>query len=83
MAQFMPKVPKVKLRKGEICPMGTKWLKSLHHNLILKIKTFPYYILLDEQLNIKSMPALAPSPNGLYETIEKTFYDITRKKENH
>ncbi|NBR13622.1 MAG: hypothetical protein EBQ94_07245 [Flavobacteriales bacterium] len=49
----------------------------------LKIKTFPYYILLDEQLNIKSMPALAPSPNGLYETIEKTFYDIKRKKENH
>jgi hypothetical protein len=49
----------------------------------LKIKTFPYYVLLDEQLTIKSTPAIAPSPNGLYETIEKTFYDIKRKKENH
>ncbi len=45
-----------------------------------KINTFPYYILVDEQLTIKNMPALAPSPNGLYETIEKTFYDIKRKK---
>jgi hypothetical protein len=39
--------------------------------------------LVDEQLTIKNMPALAPSPNGLYETIEKTFYDIKRKKENN
>lgn len=49
----------------------------------LKVKGFPYYILMDEQLIIKSMPALSPSPNGLYETIEKTFYDIKRKKENN
>ena len=49
----------------------------------LKINTFPYYVLVDEQLTIKNMPALAPSPNGLYETIEKTFYDIKRKKENN
>jgi thiol-disulfide isomerase/thioredoxin len=49
----------------------------------LKINTFPYYVLVDEQLMIKNMPALAPSPNGLYETIEKTFYDIKRKKENN
>jgi thiol-disulfide isomerase/thioredoxin len=46
----------------------------------LKINTFPYYVLVDEQLTIKNIPALAPSPNGLYETIEKTFYDIKRKK---
>lgn len=49
----------------------------------LKVKGYPYYILLDEQMTIKSMPALTPSPNGLYETIEKTFYDIKRKKENN
>ena len=49
----------------------------------LKINTFPYYILVDEQQTIKNSPALSPSPNGLYETIEKTFYDIKRKKENN
>ncbi len=49
----------------------------------LKINTFPYYVLVDEQLTIKNIPALAPSPNGLYETIEKTFYDIKRKKDNN
>jgi hypothetical protein len=49
----------------------------------LRINTFPYYVLVDEQQTIKNMPALAPSPNGLYETIEKTFYDIKRKKENN
>jgi hypothetical protein len=47
----------------------------------LKVKTFPYYILLDEKLILHSAPALAPSPNGNYETIEKTFYEMKRNKE--
>lgn len=48
-----------------------------------RINSFPYYVLVDDQQTIKNFPALAPSPNGLYETIEKTFYDIKRKKENN
>jgi len=65
-----------------------KWSRfgiSKEHEIwsLLKVKNYPYYILIDEQLIIKSMPALTPSPNGLYETIEKTFYDIKRKKENN
>ncbi len=47
----------------------------------LKVKTFPYYILLDEKMILHSAPALAPSPNGNYETIEKTFYEMKRNKE--
>jgi len=49
----------------------------------LKINNYPYYVLIDDQQTIRNLPALAPSPNGLYETIEKTFYDIKRKKENN
>lgn len=44
----------------------------------LGILTFPYYILLDKDLHIIASPALSPSPNGKYETIEKTFFDISK-----
>ncbi len=49
----------------------------------LKVNSFPYYLLLDDNLVVLSAPALAPSPNGKYETIEKTMYDIKRAIENH
>jgi hypothetical protein len=48
----------------------------------LKVNSFPYYLLLDKNLTLLSAPALAPSPNGKYETIEKTMYDIKRAIEN-
>lgn len=48
----------------------------------LKINNFPYYQLLDKNLVLIASPALAPSPNGKYETIEKTMYDIKRSAEN-
>jgi hypothetical protein len=48
----------------------------------LKINSFPYYLLLDKNLVLLASPALAPSPNGKYETIEKTMYDIKRSAEN-
>jgi hypothetical protein len=48
----------------------------------LKVNSFPYYLLLDQNLIFISAPALAPSPNGKYETIEKTMYDIKRSIEN-
>ncbi len=48
----------------------------------LKVNSFPYYILLDNSLVLISAPALAPSPNGNYETIEKTMYDIKRSLED-
>jgi hypothetical protein len=48
----------------------------------LKVNTFPYYLLFDPNLVLISAPALAPSPNGKYETIEKTMYDIKREIEN-
>lgn len=44
----------------------------------LGILTFPYYILLDRDSNVMATPALGPSPNGKYETIEKTFYDLSK-----
>lgn len=42
------------------------------------INTFPYYLLIDKEGNLLSSPALSPTPNGRYETIEKTFFDLTK-----
>ena len=46
----------------------------------LNIGSFPYYILVKDNLKIIGLPALGPTPNGVYETIEKTFYDIQKGK---
>ena len=45
----------------------------------LDINSFPSYILVDPNQIILSLPALGPSPNGVYETIEKTFYNLQKK----
>jgi len=45
---------------------------------LLGISTYPYYILVDKDSNILKAPALAPTPNGKYETIEKTFFELTK-----
>ena len=44
----------------------------------LNIGSFPYYILVKNDLKIVGLPALGPTPNGVYETIEKTFHDIQK-----
>lgn len=41
-----------------------------------KIETLPFYVLIDPDGFIVQIPALRPSPNGEYETIDKTFYNI-------
>jgi hypothetical protein len=44
----------------------------------LGIRTFPYYILIDRDFNVMAAPALSPTPNGKYETIEKTFFELSK-----
>lgn len=46
----------------------------------LNIGSFPYYILVKDDLKIVGLPALGPTPNGVYETIERTFHDIQQGK---
>lgn len=41
-----------------------------------KIKSFPSFVLIDVEGYIVSYPALAPTPNGQYETIDHTFHQI-------
>jgi hypothetical protein len=38
----------------------------------------PYYVLLDPIGYIVAAPALGPTPNGQYETIDKLFYYIQK-----
>ncbi len=42
----------------------------------LNIGSFPHYILVSPSETIVGLPALGPIPNGVYQTIEKTFHDI-------
>ena len=42
----------------------------------LQIISFPYYMLIDDTYHLVSSPALSPTPNGKYETIEKTLYNL-------
>ena len=44
-----------------------------------KIESFPSYTLIDVTGNIVASPALGPKPNGQYETIDKTFYQIKKQ----
>ncbi len=42
------------------------------------IETFPSYTLIDAVGYIVASPALAPTPNGQYETIDKTFFYLKK-----
>ena len=64
----------IKWKKFELEPSENSWK-------ILNIPSFPYYLFLDKDLVLLASPALSPSPNGSYETIERSFYDIKRKIE--
>lgn len=48
------------------------------------VETFPHYTLIDAVGYIVASPALAPTPNGQYETIDKIFFYLkkTWEKEN-
>jgi len=43
-----------------------------------KVQTFPTYILIDAYGYIVNAPALGPKPNGQYETIDRTFFNIKK-----
>lgn len=62
----------IKWKKFELEPNEKSWK-------ILNIPSFPYYLLLDKDLVLLASPALTPSPNTSYETIERTFYEIKRE----
>jgi hypothetical protein len=44
----------------------------------LQLTSYPMYILFDSNLVLHSSPALSPTPNGRYETIEKVFRTVER-----
>ncbi|MFZ9613258.1 MAG: TlpA family protein disulfide reductase [Crocinitomicaceae bacterium] len=44
----------------------------------LQLTSFPMYALFDPNLLLHASPALSPTPNGKYETIEKFFREIKR-----
>lgn len=43
-----------------------------------QIEAFPHFVLIDATGNIVSSPAIGPTPNGEYETIDKTFFSIKK-----
>lgn len=64
------KINLIKWEKYEIENTNEKIWRTLN------ISDFPYYFLLDKDLVLTAAPALAPTPNGSYQTIEKTFFEI-------
>ena len=44
----------------------------------LQLTSFPMYLLFDPSLVLYASPALSPTPNGRYETIEKFFRETKR-----
>lgn len=44
----------------------------------LQLTSYPMYVLFDSNLVLHSSPALSPTPNGRYETIEKEFRTLER-----
>lgn len=70
-------------RKEEQFLKGIPWKKfevdedaSILKNY--KVQTFPSYVLLDAYGYVVAAPALKPTPNGKYETIDKSFFYIQK-----
>ncbi len=55
-----------------VLPSTDEFLKKF------QINNFPSYVLIDAQGYIVGAPALGPTPNAQYETIDKTFYYIQK-----
>ena len=55
-----------------------KYALSYYHPIwkTLNVGTFPYYVLINSDSKIERIPALGPIPNGVYETIDKTFHQL-------
>jgi peroxiredoxin len=45
-----------------------------------KVSTLPWYILIDREGRIIQAPSYAPSPNGTYVSIDKTFFDLKKSE---
>lgn len=43
-----------------------------------RITNFPQYVLIDASGHVVSSPALGPTPNGEYETIDRTFFYLKK-----
>jgi len=48
-----------------------------------KIESYPYYTLVDAAGYVVMSPALGPTPNGQYQTIDYTFFNIQKAILNH
>ena len=60
---------------------GIKWTLATPKNSAdltqqFNLRTFPHYTLIDPDGFIVGSPAQRPTPDGQYETIDKTFYEI-------
>ncbi|MBU2019844.1 MAG: hypothetical protein KJ941_09375 [Bacteroidetes bacterium] len=49
---------------------------------LFQVRTFPQYALIDAQGYLVSSPALGPTPNTQYETIERILFYVNKKKED-
>lgn len=49
---------------------------------LFKVRSYPEYVLIDAQGYVVAAPALGPTPNRQYETIEKTLYYIRRVRQD-
>lgn len=47
-----------------------------------KVESFPYYTLIDAIGYVVMSPALGPTPNGQYQTIDYTFFNIQKARIN-
>ncbi|MFZ9582225.1 MAG: hypothetical protein ACO28O_04550, partial [Crocinitomicaceae bacterium] len=44
----------------------------------LGIVKYPQYLLVDQSFTLVASPALEPTPNNAYETVEKSFYQLLK-----
>lgn len=58
-----------------------KYPLDQNHEMIksLQLTTYPMYVLFDPNLILYASPALSPTPNGRYETIERFFNSTIRE----
>jgi hypothetical protein len=76
-----------KYTKKQITMLETlPWQKfeiQANHDILkdYKILTYPSYVLLDSYGYVVASPALKPTPNGKYETIDKSFFFIQKLNE--
>jgi hypothetical protein len=87
------KILTVFVRPNELTKKQKEALKSIpwevieitnEHDILknYQVSSFPSYVLIDAFGYIVASPALKPSPNGQYETIDKTFFLIQKALNN-